>query len=1438
MPEELRLLVCAPAPLQQRLRKLCQEAGFTAITTVSPEHLHTALQRAYDVVVVGLLPELPPPSLELPSALPIVVACPEELAEKLPELFPTLVPAGILVEPITAGQLRAVLSVARRRSQLLHTLAAETQWLWDILSSIGDAIIVTDEKGTVQFLNPVAEQLTGWTLAEAQGHPLEEIFPIFNEETRQPVENPLHRVLREGTIVGLANHTVLRRRTGEEISIDNSGTPIRDRSGQLRGAVIVFRDVTELRTLQRRNQHALALRQRLLEVPHSLLELRSPDELLSSAVAALGSLLPLELACFYLLREDRLVPQWHTISSPELAPLVSSPIPLEQSIVGSILRHGMPEVVNNAHEDPRSYYPEGFTPPRAEHLIGIPMQIGQQRAILTLGRYGTAAFSAEEAEIALLFARFIQVGLLNAQLWESLRSSEAQYRNLLEWLPVPLLIHQQGRIVYANHATAYYLGFESRDALVGMSALDLVAPEDRPTVLERIQALYRGELSIAPLRQTKLLHRDGSLREALVTGTKVTYGDAPAVLTIGIDLTEQLRLQQQRERERTAFQLVAQAALQSQTVSELCTRFLTGACQQLGFAGGSVRLLQGELLTPVAITGPWSPELFPPASLEDESLVAAFVARTRQPIFAPDVTRYPFSEAHRRRLHEAGVGALLSYPILGQQGSVLGVFQLFHPTPVELGEADQRFFGILASALGVAVERLQLQERLRESELRFRMLAENAPIAITRFGLRQGHYLFANREFERQSGYSLEEFEALPDRDLIEMIHPEDRQRIFRFWREWQQAGFPGVQRLDYRIFNRHGELVWLDTYLYAERSPDGSPESIVQIYVDITPLKRAEEALRQALQEDFRRTVCNLHAVVFRLRRHPDGTVFYALREGKLAGEATSAALYERPLEDLPEELRFPAELLERAFAGERVSYEAHHAGRWLLYTLEPVLTGTEVVEVVGTGVDISDRKQLELSLAESEERYRSLLETLPVGVLELFISDEETERFLYVNPAFTAITGYTQEELRTLPPYALIHPDDREHVAERVRQWFRSPTSSPLHLEYRCVRKNGEPYWLELYAIKVRQHDGWRLIEVGSDVTERKQAEERIRYLANFPELSPISILEFTADGQLTYANPTARSLLPIAELSPLHPWLAEVWERLPELQRSPEKPWVREAHWGDQVWLQHIFWLPTYQRLRIYAPEITTQYLLRRQLEEALEHEQELAVARSRLMSTIAHEFRTPLAGIQLSVELLQNYFERLSPAERRQELANIAARIQDLNTLVTDFLTQSSLDALRRSLSFQPVVLQDICREAAERIQPLLQSKAQTLSLELPTKPVLIRGDVKALRFVLLNLLTNASKYSGMHQPIHLRLRRELGIALVEVEDHGIGIPEEELPRLFEPFFRGSNAQGIPGVGLGLNLVKEFVELHRGSVVLRSRPQVGTTVTLSFPLVEEA
>ena len=141
----------------------------------------------------------------------------------------------------------SVTSLQERADQLF----ASEQRLRTTLVSIGDGVIVTDGHGLVTMLNPIATELTGWTIDEAFGRPIEDVFDIVNEETRLPIESPIARVKRMDRVMGLANHTILRRRDGTEVHIDDSGAPIRDAEGMMVGVVIVFRDITHEKQTQR-----------------------------------------------------------------------------------------------------------------------------------------------------------------------------------------------------------------------------------------------------------------------------------------------------------------------------------------------------------------------------------------------------------------------------------------------------------------------------------------------------------------------------------------------------------------------------------------------------------------------------------------------------------------------------------------------------------------------------------------------------------------------------------------------------------------------------------------------------------------------------------------------------------------------------------------------------------------------------------------------------------------------------------------------------------------------------------------------------------------------------------------------------------------------------------------------------------------------------------
>jgi PAS domain S-box-containing protein len=180
---------------------------------------------------------------------------------------------------LTAFTFLAIRRMAEQRRSA-RALAEQRDWLKTTLASIGDAVLATDQDGVVRLLNPVAESLLGWTQAEAAGRSLREVFRIVNEETRAPAEDPVAKALREGTVVGLANHTAVISRDGVETPIEDSAAPIRDFHGKVLGVVLVFRDVSERKRFERERDR-LAEEERHARV-HAEEANRAKDEFLAT----------------------------------------------------------------------------------------------------------------------------------------------------------------------------------------------------------------------------------------------------------------------------------------------------------------------------------------------------------------------------------------------------------------------------------------------------------------------------------------------------------------------------------------------------------------------------------------------------------------------------------------------------------------------------------------------------------------------------------------------------------------------------------------------------------------------------------------------------------------------------------------------------------------------------------------------------------------------------------------------------------------------------------------------------------------------------------------------------------------------------------------------------------------------------------------------------
>ncbi|HEY7183844.1 MAG TPA: response regulator [Blastocatellia bacterium] len=216
-----------------------------------------------------------------------------------------------LTEPIEAAELIANIRAIMRLRKAEQEVRRREAWLKTVMSSIGEAVITTDLEGGLTSINPVAQQMIGWADAEAEGRPLMEVFRIVSEQTRQPSENPVVKVLQEGSHTGLANHTLLVSKDGQETPVEGSADPIKDERGNVIGVVLTFRDVTGRKRMEKAREQLLSYEQdarREAEVARRRAEeaSRSKDEFLATVSHELRTPLNHMLGWLTMLRTGKL----------------------------------------------------------------------------------------------------------------------------------------------------------------------------------------------------------------------------------------------------------------------------------------------------------------------------------------------------------------------------------------------------------------------------------------------------------------------------------------------------------------------------------------------------------------------------------------------------------------------------------------------------------------------------------------------------------------------------------------------------------------------------------------------------------------------------------------------------------------------------------------------------------------------------------------------------------------------------------------------------------------------------------------------------------------------------------------------------------------------------------------------------------------------------
>lgn len=433
------------------------------------------------------------------------------------------------------------------------------------LDAIGDAVIATDGMGRVERLNPVAEALTGWSFAEAIGRPLDDVFCIIDEETRQPAQNPVQRVLREGRIVGLTNHTLLIARDGREIPIADSAAPIRDiQSGQghepgsICGVVLVFHD----QSTERRTSRLIQTRLMLL----SYAQTHTLDELLTKALDEVGLLVNSPIGFYHCVNTDQSMPTPQIGSTRirngfcETGDARNSHDSIDQTgIWADCVREKKPVV----HNPPASLPHKNEMPQDHARLVrelAVPViREGRVTAILGTGNK-PVDYTETDVEAVSYLADVIWQIIEQKQTLEELRKREEQMQSIFRAAPVGIGLVKNRVLLDVNSRICEMTGYE-KEALIGRNARMLYPTQDEFTFVgaEKYRQISKKGTGTV---ETRWLKKDGTIIDVLLSSTPLDISDLSAGVTFtALDITE--RRKNESEREKLQGQLMQARKMES-----------------------------------------------------------------------------------------------------------------------------------------------------------------------------------------------------------------------------------------------------------------------------------------------------------------------------------------------------------------------------------------------------------------------------------------------------------------------------------------------------------------------------------------------------------------------------------------------------------------------------------------------------------------------------------------------------------------------------------------------------------------------------------------------------------------------------------------------------------------------------------------------------------
>lgn len=518
--------------------------------------------------------------------------------------------------------------------------------------------------------------------------------------------------------------------------------------------------------------------------------------------------------------------------------------------------------------------------------------------------------------------------------------------------------------------------------------------------------------------------------------------------------------------------------------------------------------------------------------------------------------------------------------------------------------------------------------------------------------------------------------------------------------------------------------------------------------------------------------------------------------------------------------------------------------------------------LRAIGAVQDIDER----MSYLEEVRKLSLVASKTENGVV---ITDKEN-RIEWINNSFNQMTGYSIEDVLGKSSEMFFQgPETDVEIKARIEE--KMSKGEPSLDEFIFYSKKGQRIWIRQSITPIYNDHGAleKVILVQSDITAQKHFENRIttiaRELADLIEHANTPIFGTDRNGYInewnkvtaeitgytkneayskkfleTFIEPdlwpvVSGKLLYAFNGTPVSNYELPIKTKDGEqitilLSVTPRRNSSQEVV-GVMMVGQNITELIEYRKnLEKKVKERTSE------LNEALKKERELVEMKSKFVSMVSHEFRTPLSSISLASGFIRKYKDKLSPEEVSAKLDNIEKQVRNMTFLLDDILTIGKSEAGKIKTMLSSIPLKDFFDNIIIEVG---QSTGVTHRIDLITDCALdlIQSDEKLLRNIVINLLTNAIKFSPGKNEVELNVSCKNNKLQIQVTDHGIGIAKEELENIFNAFQRGQNVGTIQGTGLGLSILKKAVDLLHGDIQVKSKPGKGTTFTVTLPLMYE-